>query len=61
MGKNDLLVFTNEIGSNSKWDGRVRGGCKYHAEQVYGWIKNKIGIRSQDFFDYHSFTKYFYI
>jgi uncharacterized SAM-dependent methyltransferase len=48
MGKNDFLVFTNEIGSNSQWDGRVRGGCKYHAEQVYAWIKNKIGIRSQD-------------
>lgn len=48
MGKNDFLVFTNEIGSNSKWDGKVRGGCKYHAEQVYTWIKNKIGIRSQD-------------
>ena len=48
MGKNDLLVFTNEIGSNSTWDGRVRGGCKYHAEQVYAWIKNKMGIRSED-------------
>lgn len=48
MGKNDLLVFTNETGSNSKWDGRVRGGLKYHAEQVYAWIKNKIGIRFED-------------
>lgn len=48
MGKNDLLVFTNEIGSNSTWDGRVRGGFKYHAEQVYAWIKNKIGIRAED-------------
>ncbi|WP_414587594.1 L-histidine N(alpha)-methyltransferase [Scytonema sp. PCC 10023] len=48
MEKNDFLVFTNEIGSNSQWDGTVRGGCKYHAEQVYAWIKNKIGIRSQD-------------
>jgi uncharacterized SAM-dependent methyltransferase len=48
MGKNDLLVFTNEIGSNSKWDGTVRGGFKYHVEQVYAWIKNNIGIRSQD-------------
>ncbi len=48
MGKNDLLVFTNEIGSNSTWDGKVRGGCKYHAEQIYAWIKNKIGIRAED-------------
>ncbi len=48
MGKNDLLVFTNETGSNSKWDGRVRGGFKYHAEEVYAWIKNKIGIRAED-------------
>ncbi len=48
MGKNDLLVFTNETGSNSKWDGRVRGGFKYHAEQIYAWIKNKIGIRAED-------------
>ena len=45
MNKDDLLVFTNEIGSNSEWDGRVRGGCKYHAEQVYEWIRNNIGIR----------------
>ncbi len=48
MGKNDLLVFTNETGSNSNWDGKVRGGCKYHAEEVYKWIKNKIGIKSED-------------
>ncbi len=48
MGKKDLLVFTNETGSNSQWDGRVRGGFKYHAEQVYAWIKNKLGIRSED-------------
>ncbi|MDF5720156.1 MAG: L-histidine N(alpha)-methyltransferase [Rhizonema sp. PD37] len=48
MGKNDILVFTIETGSNSDWDGKVRGGCKYHAEQVYGWIKNNIGIRSED-------------
>ncbi|MEH2001059.1 MAG: L-histidine N(alpha)-methyltransferase [Nostoc sp.] len=48
MGKNDFLVFTNETGSNSKWDGKVRGGCKYHVEEVYGWVKNKIGIKSED-------------
>jgi uncharacterized SAM-dependent methyltransferase len=48
MEKNDFLVFTNETGSNSKWDGRVRGGCKYHVEEIYAWIKNKVGIRSED-------------
>ncbi|MEA5620362.1 L-histidine N(alpha)-methyltransferase [Cronbergia sp. UHCC 0137] len=48
MGNNDLLVFTNEIGSNSQWDGKVRGGCNYHAQQIYGWVKNNIGIRSED-------------
>ena len=48
MEKNDLLVFTNEIGSNSKWDGAVRGGFKYHVEQVYAWIKNNIGITAED-------------
>ncbi|MCC5615495.1 L-histidine N(alpha)-methyltransferase [Nostoc sp. CHAB 5836] len=48
MGKNDFLIFTNETGSNSKWDGIVRGGCKYHVEEVYGWVKKKIGIKSED-------------
>jgi len=48
MGKKDLLVFTNETGSHSKWDGRTRGGFKYHAEQVYAWMKNQIGIRAED-------------
>ncbi len=48
MGKNDLLVFTNETGSNSAWDGKVRGGCKYHVEEIYGWVKSKIGIKSED-------------
>ncbi|MCA1991619.1 MAG: L-histidine N(alpha)-methyltransferase [Coleofasciculus sp. S288] len=48
MGKNDLLVFTNEIGSNSEWDGTVRGGFKYHVDQVYAWIKKNIGIRGED-------------
>ncbi|MEH1821122.1 MAG: L-histidine N(alpha)-methyltransferase [Nostoc sp.] len=48
MGKNDFLVFTNEIGSNSTWDGIFRGGCKYHVEEIYEWVKNKIGIKSED-------------
>ncbi|HAA28800.1 MAG TPA: hypothetical protein DCE56_15340 [Cyanobacteria bacterium UBA8553] len=48
MVKNDLLVFTNEIGSNYQWQGIVRGGFKYHAEQVYAWIKNQMGISSKD-------------
>lgn len=48
MGKNDFLVFTNETGSNSQWDGNVRGGCKYHVEEIYGWVKNNIGIKSED-------------
>ncbi|MEH2422811.1 MAG: L-histidine N(alpha)-methyltransferase [Nostoc sp.] len=48
MGKNDFLVFTNEIGSNSTWDRIVRGGCKYHVEEIYGWVKNNIGIKSED-------------
>ncbi|BAZ51050.1 hypothetical protein NIES4103_36730 [Nostoc sp. NIES-4103] len=48
MGKNDFLVFTNEIGSNSQWDGIARGGCKYHAEEIYQWIKSQIGIRAED-------------
>lgn len=48
MSKNDLLVFTNEIGSSSQWDGRARGGLKYHVEPVYSWIKNDLGIRAED-------------
>lgn len=48
MEKNDLLIFTNEIGSNSQWDGKVRGGLKYHAEQIYTWIRSRIGIRPED-------------
>jgi uncharacterized SAM-dependent methyltransferase len=48
MGKQDYLVFTSETGSNSQWDGRVRGGCDYHAEQVYRWVKSKMGINSED-------------
>jgi uncharacterized SAM-dependent methyltransferase len=48
MNKNDLLVFTNEIGSNSQWDGKARGGCNYHAQQIFEWIKNNMGISSQD-------------
>jgi uncharacterized SAM-dependent methyltransferase len=48
MNKNDLLVFTNEIGSSSQWDGRARGGFKYHVEPVYSWIKDELGIRAED-------------
>ncbi|MEA5514204.1 L-histidine N(alpha)-methyltransferase [Nodularia sp. UHCC 0506] len=48
MDKNDLLVFTNEIGSNSQWDGKVRGGCKYHVDGIYQWMQNEIGISSED-------------
>jgi len=48
MAKNDLLVFTNEIGSNSQWDGIARGGCKYHADQVYRWITNNLGMKAED-------------
>ncbi|MEQ8538781.1 MAG: L-histidine N(alpha)-methyltransferase [Coleofasciculus sp. D1-CHI-01] len=48
MGKHDVLVFTNEIGSNSQWDGTVRGGLKYHVDQVYAWVKTALGIQSED-------------
>lgn len=48
MGKNDLLVLTNEIGNNSQWDGIARGGCYYHAEQIYQRINKNIGIQHQD-------------
>lgn len=48
MEKNDLLVFTNEIGSNSQWDGIARGGCKYHAEQIYRWLKKNFGLKDED-------------
>jgi uncharacterized SAM-dependent methyltransferase len=48
MQEKDLLIFTNEIGSNSQWDGFARGAYKYQAEQIYKWIKEKIGILSQD-------------
>jgi uncharacterized SAM-dependent methyltransferase len=48
MEKNDLLVFTNEIGSNSEWDGIARGGCKYHADQVYRWLTNNLGLKNGD-------------
>ncbi|WP_414545149.1 L-histidine N(alpha)-methyltransferase [Nostoc sp. CCY0012] len=48
MSQNDLLVFTNEIGSNFHWDGTVRGGCKYHVEEIYTWMKDKIGISDKD-------------
>ena len=48
MSKNDLLIFTNEIGSSSQWDGRARGGFKYHVEPVYSWIKNELGMRAED-------------
>ncbi len=48
MGENDLLVLTNEIGNNSQWDGIARGGCYYHAEQIYQGINKNIGIQHQD-------------
>ncbi|WP_196522614.1 L-histidine N(alpha)-methyltransferase [Nostoc commune] len=48
MEKNDFLVFTNETGTNSHWDGNVRGGCKYHVEEIYEWVKSKMGIKSED-------------
>lgn len=48
MSKNDFLVFTNEIGSNSTWDEKARGGCGYHAREIYEWIKNNMGIRDED-------------
>ncbi|AFY45222.1 L-histidine N(alpha)-methyltransferase [Nostoc sp. PCC 7107] len=48
MDENDFLIFTNEIGSNSQWDGIARGGCKYHAEEIYRSIKNEFGFQSQD-------------
>jgi uncharacterized SAM-dependent methyltransferase len=48
MSQKDLLIFTNELGSNSQWDGFARGAYKYQAEQIYKWITSKIGILSQD-------------
>ncbi|MBF2064535.1 MAG: L-histidine N(alpha)-methyltransferase [Calothrix sp. C42_A2020_038] len=47
MHKHDLLVLTNEIGYSSQWDGIARGGCYYHAEQIYRGINSNIGIPNQ--------------
>lgn len=43
MGKHDLLIFTNEIGDNSK----ISGGC-YHGEQIYSWIQRSMEIPASD-------------
>jgi uncharacterized SAM-dependent methyltransferase len=43
MGKHDLLIFTNEIGDNSKFT----GGC-YHAEQICKWIQTNLRIPASD-------------
>lgn len=48
MKSNDLLVFTNEIGDNSQWDGQVRGGCKYHVDGIYNSLMNKLGMNASD-------------
>lgn len=48
MSQKDLLVLTNEIGENAKWDGIARGGCKYHAEQIYKWVKDILDIQAVD-------------
>lgn len=48
MGKDDVLVFTSEIGSNCQWDGTVRGGLKYHVDQIYAWVKTALGIQAED-------------
>ncbi|QLE54067.1 L-histidine N(alpha)-methyltransferase [Nostoc sp. TCL26-01] len=48
MSQNDLLVLTNELGENAKWDGIPRGGCKYHAEQIYKWVKEMLDIQAAD-------------
>ncbi|MEA5570889.1 L-histidine N(alpha)-methyltransferase [Calothrix sp. UHCC 0171] len=48
MQANDILVLTNELGSNSQWNGQARGGCDYHAGHIYRWIKDAIGISSSD-------------
>jgi uncharacterized SAM-dependent methyltransferase len=48
MEKNDVLVFTCEIGANSQWDGIPRGGCKYHVDGIYQWVQDKLRINVKD-------------
>ncbi|QOV21289.1 L-histidine N(alpha)-methyltransferase [Anabaenopsis elenkinii] len=48
MNQNDLLVFTNEVGDNSQWDGIPRGGLKYHVDGIYRWMTDKLGIAAED-------------
>ena len=43
MNQDDLLIFTNEIGDNSK----ITGGC-YHAEKIYSWLKKSMLIPASD-------------
>ncbi|MDH6059333.1 L-histidine N(alpha)-methyltransferase [Chrysosporum bergii ANA360D] len=47
MNQLDLLIFTNEIGSNSTWNQDPRGGCKYHVEGIYKWIQESLGIKPE--------------
>lgn len=48
MKENDLLVITNEIGASRLWNGSVRGGCDYHAGNIYNWMQNSLKIHPQD-------------
>ncbi|AKG21648.1 L-histidine N(alpha)-methyltransferase [Calothrix sp. 336/3] len=48
MTENDFLVFTNENGSSSKWNGKVRGGCDYHAGNIYKWMQGSLGVKPED-------------
>ncbi|WP_088239573.1 L-histidine N(alpha)-methyltransferase [Calothrix rhizosoleniae] len=43
MSENDLLIFTNELGDNSK----ISGGC-YHGEQIYSWMQKSMEIPVSD-------------
>ena len=39
MGKDDLFIFTNELGDNSKFI----GAC-HHGKQIYEWMQKNLGI-----------------
>lgn len=48
MNKNDLLVLTNEIGSSAAWDGRIQGGCDYHAGNIYQLMTKGLGLSANE-------------
>lgn len=48
MAKNDLFLFTFDMGSHINWDGKLSDGGSFYMNKLYKYLTDVLGIKRED-------------